>query len=131
MAVSSYRDLEVWQKAMDLVVECYKTTRDSPKDELYGLTSQLRRAAVSVPANVAEGHSRPNTREFLHLLGIAYASLAEVQTHIEIAHRLKYLSSQRTESLLAISNEVGRMLNGLASALRRRDRRDPGSDSAS
>jgi 23S rRNA-intervening sequence protein len=67
MAVSSYRDLKVWQKAMDLVVECYKTTRDFPKDELYGLTSQLRRAAVSVPANVAEGHSRPNTREFLHL----------------------------------------------------------------
>ncbi len=71
MAINSYRDLLVWQKAMDLVVECYKVTREFPKDELYGLTSQLRRAAVSVPANIAEGHSRPNTREFLQFLGIA------------------------------------------------------------
>ncbi len=83
MSIDSYRDLLVWQKAMDLVVECYKATREFPKDEMYGLTSQLRRAAVFVPANISEGHSRPSAGEFLHFLGIAYASLSELQTHIE------------------------------------------------
>ncbi len=125
MQINSYRDLQVWQKAMDAVVECYKLTREFPKDELYGLTSQLRRAAVSVAANIAEGHARPHTAEFLQFIGIAYGSLSELQTHIEIAKRLGYLATQSAATVLTTTNEIGRMLNGLENSLRRRSRLDP------
>jgi four helix bundle protein len=90
-SVKSYRDLEVWQKAMAMVVECYKITKQFPKDEIYGLTFQLRRAAVSIPANIAEGRERQHTREFVQHLSIAYGSLAELETHLQIAQRLNYI----------------------------------------
>ena len=90
MRVKSYRDLEVWKKGMDLVVMCYKTTKEFPKSEIYGLASQLRRAAVSIPANIAEGHERQHSKEFLQHLSIAYGSLGEMETLVQIAERLKY-----------------------------------------
>jgi len=113
----SYRDLEVWQKAMDLVVECYRITNKFPRSELYGLTSQLRRAAVSVPSNIAEGRERQHTKEFVQHLAIAYGSLAELETHLQIAQRLTYLDSRQVRQVLEKTSEVGRMLNGLRRSL--------------
>ena len=114
----SYRDLEVWQKAMDLVLECYRITQHFPKNEMYGLASQLQRAAVSVPANIAEGQGRQHTQEFIQYLSIVYGSLAELEIHIQIAQRLDYITTVQTEQLLARTGEVGRMLNGLLRSLR-------------
>lgn len=89
--IKSYQDLDVWQKAMDLVVMCYKLCKKFPKHEVYGLASQLQRAAVSVPANIAEGRQRQHVKEFIQHLSIAYGSLAELETHIQIAGRLGYI----------------------------------------
>lgn len=119
--IESYRDLQVWQKAMDFVVACYQLTRDFPKAETYGLSSQLQRAAVSVPANIAEGRSRRQTRVFLNHLSIAYASLTEVETHLQIAERLGYLNRERLDQMLSSTAEIGRMLNGLIQSLEQRD----------
>ncbi|MDQ3813297.1 MAG: four helix bundle protein [Armatimonadota bacterium] len=116
--VNSYRDLEVWQKAMDLVVECYRITQGFPRSEIYGLSSQLQRAAVSVPANIAEGRGRQHTQEFVQHLCIAYGSLAELETHIEIARRLNYIGADDAHRLFDRTSEVGRLLNGLLRALR-------------
>ena len=118
--MKSYRDLKVWQKAMDLVVECYEETKEFPKSEIFGLTSQLRRAGVSVPANIAEGHARHYTTEYLRYLSIAYGSLAELETHILIAQRLNYLDTSQCNILLDITSEVGRMINGLRSSLKKK-----------
>lgn len=120
MQVKNYRDLEVWQKAMDLVVECYKVAERFPKTELYGLTSQLRRAAVSIPANIAEGHGRSHTKEFLNHLSIAYGSLMELETHVQIASRLHYVDDLSLDALMARTAEIARMLNGLIQALNRK-----------
>ncbi len=119
MPAKSYLDLELWQRAMDLVVECYTLTRTFPNSELYGLSSQLQRAAVSVPANIAEGQGRQHRAEFIQHLSIASGSLAEAETHIRIAQRLKYLPEKRAVELLARCSEVGRLLNGLLRYLRR------------
>ena len=116
-AVRSYRDLLVWQKAIDLVVECYRASDGFPKSELYGLTSQLRRAVVSVPANIAEGRGRRSTNAFLHFLDIAYGSLVEVETLLEIASRLAFLAPDVHQNLTACAAEIGRMLNGLIASL--------------
>ena len=120
MNLKSYKDLEVWQKAMDLVVECYQVTKKLPRDEIYGLTSQLRRAAVSVPANIAEGRERQYTKEFIQHLSIAYGSLAELETHIQIAQRLKYIDMTLEKQLLEKTAEVGRMINGLRRSLEKK-----------
>ena len=120
MGIRSYRELEVWQKAIDLVVECYRISERFPKTELYGLTSQLQRAAISVPANIAEGQGRTHTKEFLNHLSIAYGSLMEIETHLQIAARLNYLDLPALELLLEKSAVVGRMLNGLMQALNRK-----------
>jgi len=117
MSHTSYRDLEVWQKSMDLVVECYKITKTFPKSEIYGLSSQLQRAAVSIPANIAEGRERQHRKEFIQHISIAYASLAELETHIQIAERLDYLESNNANQLLEKTSEVARMLNGLRNSL--------------
>ena len=105
--------MEVWQKAVDLVVNCYQVGQRFPKTEVYGLTSQLQRAAVSIPANIAEGQGRSHTKEFLHHLSIAYGSLMEVETHLLIACRLNYLDADSVQEPLAKCAEIGRMLNGL------------------
>ena len=111
--IKSHRDLIAWQKAMDLVVETYKVSRDFPKEELYGLTSQMRRAAVSVPANIAEGQGRRLSGEFIHFLGTARGSLLELETHLEIALRLGYIEQKKYQLAQDQIQEVGRILNGL------------------
>ncbi len=117
MSVNSYRDLEVWQKGMDLVVACYEAAKNFPSDERFGLTSQLQRAAVSVPANIAEGHGRTHLKEYLNHISIAYGSLMEIETHVQIAERLTYLSSESVGKLLSDTERLGRMLNGLKRSL--------------
>ena len=118
MKLQSFKQLIAWQKAMDMVVAVYKASRTFPKEELYGLTIQIRRAANSVPSNIAEGQGRASTGEFKHFLGTAYGSLCEVETQIEIAARLGYLSGEASASLSAMTAEVGRIINGLSSSLK-------------
>jgi len=120
MVVTSYRDLKVWRKAMDLVVQCYQVTQEFPKSETYGLCGQLHRAAVSVPANIAEGQGRNHTKEFLNHLSIAYGSLMEVETHLQIAERLGFLDPPSLRILLESTAEIGRMLNGLMQSLKQK-----------
>jgi len=119
MAVKRYYDLVAWQKAMDLVEQVYKVTKAFPKEELYGLTSQLRRAAISVPSNIAEGHCRNGRREFVHHLSIALGSLGEVETQVIIAKRLAYLGTVPSTELLAMAEETGRIIVGLMHSLER------------
>ena len=111
--IRSHRDLIVWQKAMDLVVNVYRATDSFPKAEVYGLTSQIRRAVTSIPANIAEGQGRRLTKEFLYFLANARGSLWELDTHLESAARLGFLSSEVHEELRSQLDEVGRILNGL------------------
>ena len=117
MAINSFRDLRVWQAGMDLVEQVYKLTQGFPIQEVYGLTSQMRRAAVSVPSNLAEGHTREHTKEYLHHISIAQASLAELQTQIEIAGRLQYLEQdavhQVVEQVTSLSRQLYALRNGL------------------
>ena len=111
--MSGHRDLVAWQKAMDLVTEIYRHTRNCPQDERHGLTSQLRRAAVSVPSNLAGGHGRNSRNEFHHFIGQARGSLAEVETQIEISRNLGLLSGGKAAELLRRVAEVGRIRSGL------------------
>ncbi len=120
MSIKSYQDLLVWQRAMDLTEAVYALTKSFPREEVYGLTSQLRRAAVSVPSNIAEGHGRHTTREYLNYLSIARGSLNEVETQIFLAQRLAYISESQLSRLLSQSSEVGRLLAGLINALSNR-----------
>jgi len=118
MTIQSYRDLLVWQKAMQVVVECYRLSDLFPKTETYGLASQLRRAAVSVPANIAEGHGREHLGDYLHHLSIANGSLMEVETHLLLAEKLSFLESQQINQTLTATAEIGRMLAGLTRSLK-------------
>lgn len=117
MCVRNYRELIVWQKAMDLVELIYQVTRQFPKEELYGLTSQIRRAAVSIPSNIAEGQARQSTAEFRNFLSIAQGSRAEVETQLMIAQRLGYLPQEKTEQILNLSEEIKRMIYSLTAKL--------------
>jgi four helix bundle protein len=117
MAGKGYRDLLVWQKSMQLVTDTYKITEVFPKSEMFGLTSQLRRAIVSVPSNIAEGQGRNSTKEFIYHLSVAYGSLMEAETQIQIATNLAYLEQATADKLFNQSAEVGRMLNGLSKSL--------------
>lgn len=120
MAVQHYRDLTVWQKAMDLAEQCYRATRCFPKEELFGLTSQIRRAASSVPANIAEGQGRQHTKEFLNHLSIARGSLMELETHLVLSRRVELVSEESVLPLLALAEEISRMLSGLRASLERK-----------
>ena len=120
MAVLHYRQLEVWQIAIDLVEKCYQMTSTFPREEIYGLTSQIRRAAVSVPSNLAEGQARGTTKEFLRFISISRGSLAELETQLYIAHRIKLIDEPYLKTILALTDRIGRMLAGLRSALRRK-----------
>lgn len=115
---ASYRDLRVWQNAMELVVGVYHETQGFPREELYGLTSQMRRAVVSVPSNIAEGKGRSTDRDRALFFCHARGSLLELETQILIGERLMYLTSARAEALLKISTELGRMLNSLIQSIR-------------
>jgi four helix bundle protein len=120
MPINNFRDLRVWQAGMDLVEQIYQLTRSFPAEEVYGLTSQMRRAAVSIPSNIAEGHTREHTKEYLHHLSMAQASLAELQTQIEIAGRLKYLSPETTQQTLEKTMSLTRQLYALRNGLMKR-----------
>jgi four helix bundle protein len=111
--------LVAWQKALALVTEIYLLTQNFPKDELFGLVSQLRRAAVSIPSNIAEGHSRLSRKEFQYFLSNARGSVAELETQILISHNLDFLSESDLSRLLDQVAEVGRIINGLLTALKK------------
>lgn len=117
MGIKSYEELVVWQKSMNFVAAIYDATRGFPKEELYGLTSQLRRAAVSIPSNIAEGQSRRTPGEFLQSASCASGSLAECQTQIFLAERLGHLSPSDRETLILETREIGRLLGGLIRSL--------------
>lgn len=114
----SYRDLKVWQLGMDPVEQVYAATRALPSEERYGLTSQARRAAVSIPANIAEGRTRTHLGVYLHHLAVAQGSLAELETHLELARRLGRMDERVTTRLFQLSSQLGRMLNTLVRRLR-------------
>ncbi len=121
MASRNYTDLIVWQKAMDFVETVYRATASFPKEEVYGLTAQLRRAAVSVPSNIAEGQGRDSKPDYRRFLSMAYGSLREAETQILIAERLRYLDSETRRNLMQIAAEIGRLVNGLARSLSPKD----------
>ncbi len=114
----SYRDLIAWQKATDLVMRIYRITAVFPRDEVYGLASQLRRAAVSIPSNIAEGQGRRGVLEFKHFLGQARGSLMELETQVLIALRLIYVSQEVADNILRACAVFGKILNGLMSSLK-------------
>ena len=112
--------LEVWSKAVDFVVTIYQTTESFPKEEKFGLTSQIRRAAVSIPANVAEGAARQSNKEFAHFLSNAQGSASELETELLIAHRLGYLSEDSYRETRSTLDSIGRMMVGLSQHLKRK-----------
>jgi four helix bundle protein len=125
MAINSYRDLRVWKEGMALAKTCYILTRQFPKEELFGLTSQIRRAAASIPANIAEGNGRENTKEYIHFLKIAQGSLKEVETHLLLAIEVEICPSETVQPLLVLADGIGRMLRALIRTLQRRCEQKP------
>jgi len=119
--MKNFRELRVWQAAMNLVERIYQVTRDFPKEELYGLTSQLRRAAVSVPSNIAEGNTREHLKEYLHHISIAQASLAEIDTQLEIARRLSYIRSSNLGPIQTDLSSLGKQLYSLRNSLNKKN----------
>ena len=118
MSGRNYQDLVAWQKAMDLVELVYRASERWPKEERYGLTNQVRREAVSIPYNLAEGQGRTGSNEFLHYLSITHGSLREVETQLLIGHRLGYLGEAALAPLMDQAGEVGRLVQGLMRSLR-------------
>jgi four helix bundle protein len=117
--IRSYRDLMVWQQAMDLAEACYKLTRQFPKDELYGMTSQVRRSAASVAANIAEGHGRNSRGEYAKFLRVAQGSLKELETHLILASRVGLIGDRVIAQVLDQSEGLGKMLRALIRSLER------------
>ena len=116
----NYKDLQVWQKAYQLSLEVYKATGEFPKHELYGITAQIRRAAVSIPTNVAEGYGRKSTKEYIQFLYVAYGSLCELETQILLSADLGYIDAERLKKLQDQIGEVERMLKALINSLEQR-----------
>ena len=112
-----HTELVVWQKSMDFVIEVYQVTKALPADEKFGLGSQMQRAAVSIPSNIAEGHGRKSTKVYLNHLSIAHGSLMEMETQLQIAYRLKYIDLTRFDRLSEQAAQIGKMLNALQSSL--------------
>ena len=115
--INSYKDLLVWQDAMTLAESCYRLTRKFPKDELFGLTSQIRRASASIAANIAEGHGRESTGSFVQFLRIAQGSLKEVETHLMLSSRVEITSARDIDPLIGKSEKLGKMLRSLIRSL--------------
>jgi four helix bundle protein len=109
-SIQTFRELLVWQRSMELTVVIYRLTQDFPREEMFGLTSQLRRCAVSIPSNIAEGQGRLNTREFRQFLGIARGSTCELQTQVEIARRLALGNPQLLDEAEGLSHQIGKMI---------------------
>lgn len=117
MNVKSYRDLKVWQRGIGISKLTYKLVKDFPKDETYGLNSQIRRCAISIPSNIAEGHARSYTKDFLRFLSIAQGSVAELETQLILAQEFKFGDNSKIQTLMNELDEVGRMLNALKTSL--------------
>jgi len=117
LSLQKYEDLIVWQKAMDLVAEVYKIVKLLPNDELYALSNQMRRAAVSIPSNIAEGQERNTTKDFINYLFIARGSKAELETQLLICVRLRYLNQSQIETAQGLLIEIGKMLNAIIQSL--------------
>ena len=124
MAIESYRDLDVWKNGIRLTLSVYRLTTAFPKQEQYGLVSQLRRCSVSIPSNIAEGHARLSTREYLRHVSIALGSLAEMETQLIIAKELEYASKPEIEELLGAADQLGKQLRNLTKSLRNRIHRE-------
>lgn len=120
MPIQSYQDLEVWQRGMLLAEKIYCLTRSFPKEEMFGLTNQMRRAVVSIPANIAEGWGRSGTKEFQHFLSIAMGSLRELETHLILSQRVGYCQKEAVEPLLQITSSLGKQILTLQRSLERR-----------
>jgi four helix bundle protein len=120
MTINSFRELRVWQAGMELVEEIYRLTQSFPNHEQFGLTSQLRRCAVSIPSNIAEGHVREYLKEYLYHISVAQGSLAELQTQVEIAERLSYFPHSQSEQILKTAESLSRQLYALRNSLSRR-----------
>lgn len=120
MAVLHYRELIAWQKAMELVKLVYESTGKFPKEEIYGLTGQMRMASVAIPSNIAEGQGRSSTKDFLRFISVSYGSLLELETQISISEMLKFLTSEEAKLLLEKCAEVGRIVNGLRVSLEKK-----------
>jgi four helix bundle protein len=118
MSAANYSDLIAWQKAFKLTLALYKATAAFPAEEKYGITSQIRRACISVPSNIAEGHGRSSKGDFHHHLSIAQGSLKEIETRLLIAEALGYCSTKQTSQLLTMTAEVGRLIGGLRKSLK-------------
>ena len=116
-SINSYRDLRVWQDAIALAETCYRLTGQFPRDELFGLTSQIRRAAASISANIAEGHGRENTGSFIQSLRIAQGSLKELETHLILAERVSILAKSDMETVLGRCESLGKMVRALIRSL--------------
>jgi four helix bundle protein len=116
-----YEELVAWQKAMDFVDVVYDLTEPWPRPEMYRLTDQIRRSVISIPANIAEGHGRTGTREFLHHLSIAYGSLLETETFLTVARRRAFISPEEHENAMELADEVGRLTRGMMTSVRRSD----------
>jgi four helix bundle protein len=119
-AFESYRDLRVWRESMTLAELCYRLTRSFPKEETFGLSSQIRRSAASVPANIAEGHGRENTRTFVQHLRIAQGSLKETETHFLLAQRVGLLPQTDTDAVMAQCETIGKMLRSLIRSMQKK-----------
>ena len=115
--IKSFRDLNIWQKGIDLVKDIYKETQNIPRQEIYGLTNQIRRAAISIPSNIAEGHIRQHRAEFRQFLSVALGSLAELETQIVISRELNYISTEKSLNLIDQMGSIGKMIRGLIKKL--------------
>ena len=117
MKSSEFRDLIVWQKAMDLTVEIYSLVKYLPKEETYALSDQIRRAAISIPSNIAEGQGRITAKEFIRFLSMARGSLWELSTQIELCERLHYFEKSQTDHIQSLIKEIAKMLNALSNSI--------------
>lgn len=124
MSIRSYRDLEAWRRGMDLAVSVYGLTKTFPREELYGLSSQLRRAAISIPSNISEGHQQ-RTKSYAHFVSLALGSLAEAETQIELANRLHYTINKDLEPVSLLAGHLRRVLHGLRRSLLTRTNLNP------
>jgi four helix bundle protein len=120
MSISQFRELRAWQLGMDLTEQVYLLTKSFPQSEIYGLTSQIRRSAVSIPSNLAEGHGRTSTKEFLQFIAISCGSICELETQILLSHRLKYIETDDFDKILPLLIETSKTIRGLQKALRQR-----------
>ena len=119
-AVRSYRDLRVWAEGMDLAVACYELVKSFPREEAYGISSQIRRASVSIPANVAEGRGRESSGEFVHFLRIAQGSLKELETHLILSSRVELTTAEEVRPVLEKCEAIGKMLRALIRSIQKR-----------